>query len=279
METIDPNARDLTGQIFGQLTVLAWSGVRQLTHNNLQLWLCRCSCGKEVIKTNKALLWVGTRSCGCKTSVPRPKTPPKPQSTLINLKGKKFHKLLVLEREGSVKLSKTAKCSTPAWKCLCDCGTILVVAGKSLKRGKVKSCGCSRHLEKKGSPHKQVLGKGQRGGGAFNMLYSSYRKDAQIRNYAWELTYEEFGILTKRDCFYCGSKPSRNRKFWRAGVEVPEKSYTYNGIDRWCNEQGYCMENCVTACFICNRAKGALSGEDFFDWIIRIHKNITEVPA
>lgn len=31
------------------------------------------------------------------------------------------------------------------WLCLCDCGTQKVVRGRSLRAGRTKSCGCSRH--------------------------------------------------------------------------------------------------------------------------------------
>lgn len=53
-----------------------------------------------------------------------------------NLIGKKFGKLLVLERNGSTK-DKHAR-----WLCKCDCGGRVSVASNYLKSGKIKSCGC-----------------------------------------------------------------------------------------------------------------------------------------
>lgn len=56
---------------------------------------------------------------------------------LIDLTGKKFNKLLVLERAENIG-------KKVAWKCLCDCGNETIVEGYSLKTGKTKSCGCLR---------------------------------------------------------------------------------------------------------------------------------------
>lgn len=56
---------------------------------------------------------------------------------LIDLTGKKFNKLLVLERTENIG-------KKVAWKCLCDCGNETIVEGYSLKTGKTKSCGCLR---------------------------------------------------------------------------------------------------------------------------------------
>lgn len=55
---------DITGKIFGELTVIS----RGLSTNNNTYWLCKCSCGKEkeIARTN--LRSGDIRSCGCKTS-------------------------------------------------------------------------------------------------------------------------------------------------------------------------------------------------------------------
>lgn len=57
---------------------------------------------------------------------------------LIDLTGKKFGRLTVIERCGSDKDSK------PMWKCLCDCGNTAIVRGYCLRRKTkpTKSCGC-----------------------------------------------------------------------------------------------------------------------------------------
>jgi hypothetical protein len=54
-----------------------------------------------------------------------------------DLTGLKFGKLRVERREGS-------KPGQALWRCKCNCGTSLVVAGSGLNRGSTKSCGCLR---------------------------------------------------------------------------------------------------------------------------------------
>ena len=57
---------------------------------------------------------------------------------LIDLNpGTRFGRLVVLARAEN-------KGSEVQWLCKCDCGTIVAVNGKSLRRGQTKSCGCIR---------------------------------------------------------------------------------------------------------------------------------------
>jgi len=53
---------DLTGQIFGRLTVL-----RRYSNSpsGMVRWACRCECSKETIATTHELRSGDTRSCGC----------------------------------------------------------------------------------------------------------------------------------------------------------------------------------------------------------------------
>lgn len=60
-------------------------------------------------------------------------------SKLIDLTGKRFNKLVVLERMPNGKKGRAY------WKCQCDCGNTTIVSGGNLKNGGVKSCGCLRH--------------------------------------------------------------------------------------------------------------------------------------
>lgn len=55
---------DLTGRIFGQLTVLS----RDLSKIGLErgsFWLCTCDCGKSRSVSRHSLVNHGTKSCGC----------------------------------------------------------------------------------------------------------------------------------------------------------------------------------------------------------------------
>lgn len=56
--------------------------------------------------------------------------------TFIDLTGKRFGRLIVIERVEN-------KCgSSIRWLCRCDCGNTKIIQGGSLKRNKTKSCGC-----------------------------------------------------------------------------------------------------------------------------------------
>lgn len=56
-------------------------------------------------------------------------------SKLIDLTGKRFGKLLVLDRAESLN-GKTR------WLCKCDCGNVKAINASNLRRGKSHSCGC-----------------------------------------------------------------------------------------------------------------------------------------
>lgn len=53
-----------------------------------------------------------------------------------DLKGKKFNRLTVLECVGQKGRRRTM------WRCICDCGNVVIVDGSHLKNGHTKSCGC-----------------------------------------------------------------------------------------------------------------------------------------
>jgi len=55
---------------------------------------------------------------------------------VINLIGRKFGRLIVLERAGKDKGGQAT------WKCLCECGTGKIIRSRDLRNGDAKSCGC-----------------------------------------------------------------------------------------------------------------------------------------
>jgi len=56
--------QDLSGMIFGRLTVIEYYGKNE---RNRPLWICKCSCGnlEEIIVTSANLKNNSTKSCGC----------------------------------------------------------------------------------------------------------------------------------------------------------------------------------------------------------------------
>lgn len=57
-------AKDLTGGVFGRLTVTRFAGREQATRS-YRLWECRCVCGTVCTVRAGHLLSGGTKSCGC----------------------------------------------------------------------------------------------------------------------------------------------------------------------------------------------------------------------
>lgn len=61
--------KDLTGNVYGDLTVLRYSHNDPNTHS--PMWLCRCSCGTEKVIYGYALEHGHYKSCGCKRVIKR----------------------------------------------------------------------------------------------------------------------------------------------------------------------------------------------------------------
>ena len=61
-------------------------------------------------------------------------------STLIDLTGEVYGRLLVIERAEDHILPSGQR--RAKWRCRCDCGEVVVVAATHLRRGTTRSCGC-----------------------------------------------------------------------------------------------------------------------------------------
>lgn len=116
---------DMTGQVFGYLTV------RRLAPKvgRRTKWECDCVCGNKKAVDRDNLISGHTTSCGCKWHEPR--------FPRVDLTGKKFGRLLVIEYVGR----RPGK-GDSHWRCKCSCGNESIVAGYNLKCGASRSCGC-----------------------------------------------------------------------------------------------------------------------------------------
>ena len=113
------NVKDISGMRFGNLTVVGITDER--CSNGSVKWKCKCDCGNECYATSSELKR-RRKSCGCKTR-------------LVDLSGRRFGRLIVLERAES-------KNGSTYWKCICDCGTEKEICASHLSSGKIVSCGC-----------------------------------------------------------------------------------------------------------------------------------------
>lgn len=62
------NASSLSGQTFGDLTVIKYAGTNDQRRTT---WLCRCICGGSATVTAHRLKLGRTKSCGCRTPTQR----------------------------------------------------------------------------------------------------------------------------------------------------------------------------------------------------------------
>lgn len=176
-----------------------------------------------------------------------------------DLRGQVFGKLCVEGRDGS------SNDGQAVWLCRCECGQTCAVSGGHLRTGHTRSCGCLWR--------ETVALSGDESG--FRRLRLVYRKGATARGLEFALSDEQFYILTKGNCFYCGVPPLKtkqgNSNRGLRGVSTGNsKPYHYNGIDRKNSSMGYVLENCVSCCWICNRAKMDLEFETFLAWIKKV---------
>lgn len=121
---------DLTGQIFGELTVLEFSGYELSEGNyNRTKWKCICSCGNIIEVLSKNLKNGETISCGCVKKTWS-------QRTIII--GETYDYWTVLSQDTSKRGNGIY------YICRCLCGNVRSIPAGTLKRGTSKSCGCMR---------------------------------------------------------------------------------------------------------------------------------------
>lgn len=123
METRAKHFIDLTGQTFGQLTVLQLDKVAK--PKGIAYWACRCDCGKTVSVSRNHLRSGHTKSCGH-------------THELKDLTGQIFGKLKVLMYD---------EYRPYPWVCRCDCGQFISVSGGALRDGRQRSCGCLKTIK------------------------------------------------------------------------------------------------------------------------------------
>lgn len=190
---------DLTGKKFGRFTVISLVCKKGDGIHNATIWRCECECG-NVRDVRAGNLKSGkSKSCGCITKE-------KNALTIRDLKGKRFGKLLVIERSGSI--GKRA-----AWLCECDCGNKTIVSGNSLLNYNTRSCGCFR---------KETVG---------NILIKHGESHTRL--------YEVWKSMKKR-C--CNPKDQSYCNYGLRGIRVCEEwEKSYQSFREWALKNGYVL--------------------------------------
>jgi hypothetical protein len=223
-----------------------WSVFRKLSKEH---WLARCVCGIEKGVVSYALTYGRSTGCGCR-AIKRAAEAYKPK-----LAGRTFGSWSVIE-EGLLR----GNGNQVQWLCRCACGTLRLVHTASLMQGKSKSCGCAKSV-----------GHGEY---AIRTTLRHYEDGATRRGHGWKLSRPQAMELFAGPCHFCGLPPSNV-------CRKSSGSFTYSGIDRLNNLQGYELQNCVSCCVTCNKAKRTLTEEQFRAWISRLvrHGRVLCIPS
>lgn len=157
------------------------------------------------------------------------------------------------------------------WELSCICGNTTVQEAYSVTSGRVKSCGCwhSEQSRQNGLRNSQANRK-------FSPMISSAK--AVAYNYRNGCDFDTFYRLSQQDCYYCGRAPHRTFNTANtAGKRIVSQeqrdygNFTYNGLDRLDSSKDHSPDNVVPCCYDCNRAKMAMSVDDFIAHIERIY--------
>lgn len=116
-------AKNEIGNKYGKLLVIEEAGIDSSKH---RMWRCQCDCG-NIIGVRGAKLRSGDKTdCGCVK-----------KHGFVDETDNRYGRLKVLELAGTKGSDRGMR-----WKCQCDCGNIIEVAGRDLRQGKTQSCGC-----------------------------------------------------------------------------------------------------------------------------------------
>lgn len=187
---------NLTGKQFGKLVVIH---SHTLGARGSKTWLCKCSCGLDVVVPTKRLKSGNTRSCGCLKSIV---TSMRNKALAKDVTGRTFSQWTVLK----IAEHRDARGSF-LWQCRCSCGREEQITSPNLLRGRSHKCQQCKNKDK----HKRFCVNDHDtdiyGRDKYNYCKACVRDRAYRRSYG--ISLEDFELLyTKQDgkCFLCGIK-------------------------------------------------------------------------
>lgn len=116
-------------------------------------------------------------------------------SRFLDITGQRFGKLQVLEFSHIDKRNAM-------WRCRCDCGTLTIARGTSLRYGTTKSCGCgSKEMLEMRTTH------GMSGTKEYWQHYNRVRRERKAKlDFQWLIEMQLALQDLQKECVLCGSK-------------------------------------------------------------------------
>jgi hypothetical protein len=151
----EQRTHDLVGRTFHRLTVVARAEVDR--KDRRVSWLCRCTCGNEIVVPSARLVISDTKSCGC---LKRETVVENGQRNLHDVTGQLFGTWLVMERVPKEK-------GNTRWLCRCiECDSERDISVDVLTNDRAGRCQCRKHrdrFDRLVSEHLRSLGFGPTG--------------------------------------------------------------------------------------------------------------------
>jgi hypothetical protein len=176
-----------------------------------------------------------------------------------DLIGQRFGRLLVIQNHKR----KNRLCRI----CICNCGNIKSIRSTHLLKGITKSCGC---LAKEIRTQKNIESR------KYHPIISSARMIWK-RRYKDGIKFDDFLILSQKECYYCGTPPfTKHIEVKKGSPEYVLKygTFIYNGLDRLDSNKNHSKNNVVPCCKYCNYAKNNRSYYEYVDWVKKIYDNL-----
>ena len=241
-----PALVDRVGKRYGSLVVIERADGGHTT------WKCYCDCGRTRNVRAEALD-VASDLCFC-------------SGKLIDLTGRRFGSLVVLERAGTDYVG-THRQAKPTWRCRCDCVQIVIVRGYRLTRGLTKRCKACGHerLTTGGPQHSSWKGCGQLSGAYWRIVCAG----ATTRSIVVDLTIEQAWRLYEQQrgrCALTGTELSLSRT---------GKGQTQTAsLDRIDSKRGYELDNVQWVHKRIQLMKNYLDQDEFVAWcaLVAEHK-------
>ena len=129
------NFINLTGRIFGKLTVL--DNAPEIDKHRQHIYYCQCECGNKKWIRKDSLFKSAIISCGCYISEAQHIHAVEiGKSKFLDLTNQKFGRLLVVAVAGQDNFKRYR------WLCRCECGREKIINSNNLMTGHIQSCGC-----------------------------------------------------------------------------------------------------------------------------------------